>query len=125
MNDQSNDPSKPLGAAAPIVDLSTASINYAPGEGLVDLANETLGVAHVPLGVPFAFKGQPFYSVALRVPNGRDFRTFLEIPEAQRTPHAWLEIVIEAPSAILDVMHAEDYGACIEAASKLVARFAK
>jgi hypothetical protein len=89
-------------------------------EGLPDLANETLGECHVPLKVPFTFKDFAYLWAPLRVPTGRDWREWYGLPEKERTDHAWLKQVLAAPVEILDVMHAADYVACLNAASRLL-----
>jgi hypothetical protein len=91
-------------------------------QDLPDLANETLGERHVTLKVPFNFKDFSYHWAPLRIPTGRDWRAWFELPEQDRTPHAWLVQILAAPVEILDVMHAVDYVACINAASELLNR---
>lgn len=105
--------------AASLAAWADAAIEWR-AEGLPDLANETLGEHHVPLMVPFAFKGFAYHWAPLRVPTGRDWRDFYAIPEKERTPDAWLKQVLAAPVEILDVMHAADYVECLNAASRLL-----
>lgn len=89
-------------------------------EGLPDLANETLGEYHVPLKVPFIFKDFAYLWAPLRIPTGRDWRDWHALPDKEQTPDAWLKQVLAAPVEILDVMHAADYVACLNAASRLL-----
>ncbi|MGJ0509829.1 MAG: hypothetical protein ACR652_22440 [Methylocystis sp.] len=84
------------------------------GEALA-IALNTLGECHVPMKVPFSFKGCSYPYASLRVPTGRDFRDWNALPERARTAHAWLKLVLAAPVEILDEMHAADYVECLNA----------
>ncbi|PWB84383.1 MAG: hypothetical protein C3F11_01635 [Methylocystaceae bacterium] len=108
------------GSLAPIIDFEagTWDIPKVSLEGIPDLSNGDWGNVSVPLSRPFAFRGVGYHNIVIRTPTGRDMDFYLL--ETDRSPRALLAMLSEAPPEIFEIMHADDYLACLTAAARLM-----